>query len=206
MEGPKKSIQSTAPYKNKVAFVVLAIMIAVACCLFWMTRHGIRLRDEAADNMANQDLIAARPPPPSLPGELILKNYGASNRPEEDLTMMANAFSNLTLLIKGADPFRVGANEEFAAALRGRNRTQLRFLPDTHQAFNAQGQLVDRWKSPLFFHAVSHGRVDIRSAGPDRQMWTGDDLHRRYNGEFLRDGNLNRKSLFDEGPTEQTGR
>jgi hypothetical protein len=29
-------------------------------------------------------------------------------------------------------------------------------------------------------------RIDIRSAGPDREMWTADDLHRRHEGEFFR--------------------
>ncbi|MCX8499796.1 MAG: hypothetical protein ORN25_10545, partial [Caulobacteraceae bacterium] len=51
-------------------------------------------------------------------------------------------------------PQMAGA-EEIAAALRGKNRGQLRALPDDSRAFNAHGQLVDRWGSPLFFHAQS---------------------------------------------------
>jgi hypothetical protein len=45
---------------------------------------------------------------------------------------------------------------------------------------------VDRWQTPLFFHVSERSRIDLRSAGPDRQMWTEDDLHRRYNGEYRR--------------------
>jgi hypothetical protein len=127
------------------------------------------------------------PPVDPLPGEVILKDYAQpGTRPEDDLSSMAHAFSNLTLLIKGDSPFRLGANEEFAAALRGKNRDQLRFLPDSHPCFNAQGQIVDRWQTPLFFHVSERSRIDLRSAGPDRQMWTEDDLHRRYNGEYRR--------------------
>ncbi len=131
------------------------------------------------------------PPTPPLPGELILRDYAQpATRPEDDLSSLAHAFSNLTLLIKGDAPFRLGANEEFAAALRGRNRDQLRFLPDTHPCFNASGQLIDRWGSPLFFHVNDRTRIDLRSAGPDRQMWTRDDLHRRHDGQFHRGKDL----------------
>ncbi len=138
-------------------------------------------------------------PPLELPGDAILKNYALpSTRPQEDLEALAHTLSNLLLLIKGDSPFRMGANEEFAAALRGKNRTQLRFLSDTHRAFNAQGQLIDRWDTPLYFHALARDKVDIRSAGPDRQMWTADDLHRHYDGNFLKGEALNPKSLFQE--------
>lgn len=138
-------------------------------------------------------------PPLDLPGDAILKNYALpSTRPQEDLEALAHTLSNLLLLIKSDSPFRMGANEEFAAALRGKNRTQLRFLSDTHRAFNAQGQLIDRWDTPLYFHALARDRVDIRSAGPDRQMWTADDLHRHYDGQFLKGEALNPKSLFQE--------
>jgi hypothetical protein len=131
------------------------------------------------------------PPADPLPGEVILKDYALpSTRPEDDLSSMAHAFSNLTLLIKGDAPFRMGANEEFAAALRGKNRDHLRFLPDTHPCFNAQGQIVDRWQTPLFFHVTDRARIDLRSAGPDHQMWTEDDLHRRHNGEYQRGKDL----------------
>lgn len=127
------------------------------------------------------------PPTAPLPGEVILKGYAQpTSRPEDDLGSMAHAFNNLLLLVKGDSPFRMGANEEFAAALRGRNRDQLRFLPDSHPCFNAQGQLIDRWGTPLFFHVKDRSRIDLRSAGPDRQMWTADDLHRRHDGQFHR--------------------
>ncbi len=139
-------------------------------------------------------------PPPSqpLPGETILAGYGSKeSRPQDDLNKMAHTFSNLLLLIKGDNPFRMGANEEFAAALRGKNRTQLRFLPDQHAAINDRGQLIDRWGTPLFLHTRSRDKIDIRSAGPDKQMWTPDDLHRKYNGEFLKGAALESKSLFE---------
>ena len=123
----------------------------------------------------------------SLPGELILKTYASpSNRPEDDLQAMAHVFSNLQLLVKGGAPFRMGANEEFAAALMGQNAAKEVFLKAPHACLNEKGQLVDRWGSPLFFHVRDRSRIDIRSAGPDREMWTADDLQRQHEGEFFR--------------------
>lgn len=138
---------------------------------------------------------AAEPEPV---GAAILKDYGSPKRtPEQDLTDMAHALTNFALLVKGPNPLPLGANEEVAAALRGRNKAHLRFLPDQSTVFNQQGQVVDRWGTPLFFHAADAQRIDIRSAGPDRQMWTADDLHRRFDGTFVRGQALNAPSLFE---------
>jgi len=63
-------------------------------------------------------------------------------------------------------------------------------LPDQHAALNARGQLVDRWGTPLFFHALGNGRFEIRSAGPDRKLWTADDIHRNADGSFYNGAEL----------------
>lgn len=132
-------------------------------------------------------------------GERILAQYADPTRPpEDDLHGIARTLENFCLLVKGDNPIPLGANEEIAAALRGKNRGHLRALPDGHRAFNAAGQFVDRWDTPLFFHAQSRDRIDIRSAGPDRKMWTADDLHRRPDGRFLRGDALLAPSLFEE--------
>ncbi len=129
--------------------------------------------------------------------ERILATYADPARsPEEDLRDIVRTLDNFALLVKGENPLPLGANEEIAAALRGKNRGQLRALPDDSRAFNAQGQIVDRWGSPLFFHAESRARLDIRSAGPDRVMWTADDLHRKHDGRMLRGDALLPASLF----------
>ena len=139
------------------------------------------------------------PPPPQQPvGSEILKNYGkAIQSPQQDLSDMHHTLGNFSLLVKGTNPIPLGANEDIANALRGRNSAKLRFLPDDAPCFNTQGQLVDRWQSPLFFHANDLQRVDIRSAGPDRRMWTADDIHRRYDGQFIKGAALNAPSLFE---------
>ncbi len=77
-----------------------------------------------------------------------------ARRPEDDLTDLAHALGNFALLVKGDNPLPLGANEDIANALRGKNRTRgCAFCRTLIRAFNAQGQLVDRWGTPLYFHA-----------------------------------------------------
>lgn len=190
------------PNLLSLAVLVLSVIFAGKCLWQmpqWHQEQSAVAETEAAIQTQPQGQAETQAHQGPLPGDAILKNYAQpSTRPQEDLEALAHTFSNLLLLIKGDSPFRMGANEEFAAALRGKNRTQLRFLSNTHRAFNAQGQLIDRWDTPLYFHAIARDRVDIRSAGPDRQMWTADDLHRHYDGSFLKGEAMNPKSLFQD--------
>jgi hypothetical protein len=65
----------------------------------------------------------------------------------------------------------VGTNEEITKALQGDNPKQI----ETNR-ISAHGELVDPWGTPLFFHQLSAKDMEIRSAGPDKIMWTSDDL------------------------------
>jgi hypothetical protein len=75
----------------------------------------------------------------------------------------------------GANP--VGDNAEITASLNGRNPRQSVFLnPDDGLRMNERGELVDNWGTPFFFHQLSRTEMEIHSAGPDRKMWSQDDL------------------------------
>jgi hypothetical protein len=69
-----------------------------------------------------------------------------------------------------------GTNAEITAALTGRNPLHLALIPPDHGALNRAGELCDRWGTPFFFHAESATRMEIRSAGPDRKLWSEDDV------------------------------
>ena len=69
-----------------------------------------------------------------------------------------------------------GTNAEIMKAVMGGNPKGARLGPPENQSLNAEGELVDRWGTPLFFHQMSKTSMDIRSAGPDRVMWTDDDI------------------------------
>lgn len=181
------------PPGMKAKLLVLALVAAlVAAFWFWMFWAGIHQVGESIRALPEKaakaiEAAAKLQSDRQLPGAEILKNYASpSTRPEDDLQAIAHVFSNLRLLVKGDAPFRMGANEEFAAALMGKNAAKEVFLMAPHACLNANGQLVDRWGSPLFFHVRDRDRIDIRSAGPDGDLWTEDDLQRQHEGEFFR--------------------
>lgn len=77
--------------------------------------------------------------------------------------------------VYGENP--VGENSEITAALRGKNPKHVNFIADdSGLRVNAQGELIDAWGTPFFFHQLSGQVMEIRSAGADRKMWTYDDL------------------------------
>lgn len=150
-------------------------------------------------------LIGSPANPPSqtqlLLGETILRDYAnPKTSPENDLTALAHLMNNFSLLVKSAADRPLSANEDWAAAFRGLNPAHERFLPETHVALDAHGRLVDRWGTPLFFHALGQRRFDLRSAGPDKKLWTEDDIHRNADGSFRRGAALNPASLMEPVP------
>jgi hypothetical protein len=186
----------------RIIFLALFVITDMLMILYWFRRlsEAKLSKGPPPSSVASHSAEHAKP----LLGESILAHYADPSRaPEEDLTWMSRALGNFALLVKGDNPIPLGANEDIANALRGKNRAQFRFLPDQHPAFNAQGQIVDRWGTPLYFHAVSRDRLDIRSAGPDRIMWTADDVHRRHDGRFLHGEALLAPSLLDAGVTKE---
>jgi hypothetical protein len=92
-----------------------------------------------------------------------------------DLHLVADVLENFrSNFPRDGNP--VGSNAEITAALTGRNKLRYAALPPDHPAINRDGELCDRWGTPFFFHAESGTRMTIRSAGPDKKMWTADDL------------------------------
>lgn len=118
-----------------------------------------------APRLSQQAAVATEPIPDtpestSLPPETILENVRTTIR------QYASEF--------GENP--VGTNPEITSALQGDNPKHINFLKQDGSRVNAKGELVDAWGTPYFFHQISGREMEIRSAGPDRIMYTGDDF------------------------------
>ena len=75
----------------------------------------------------------------------------------------------------GGNP--VGTNPEITKSLNGDNPRHATFIhPEDGLRINDRGELIDPWGTPFFFHQLSAREMEIHSAGPDRVMWTADDL------------------------------
>jgi hypothetical protein len=113
------------------------------------------------------------PPPPS-------PSAPVADTPESTTLPPATILENMrTTIHQYGSAFRenpVGTNPEITAALQGDNPKHINFLKQDGNRVNAIGELVDAWGTPYFFHQISGHEMEIRSAGPDRVMYTGDDL------------------------------
>lgn len=67
-------------------------------------------------------------------------------------------------------------NPQWMNALRGSNPGRLPILPSDHPRLAPDGSLLDAWSEPFFIHQVSPSQIQIRSAGPDRSLFTTDDI------------------------------
>ena len=90
---------------------------------------------------------------------------------EQDLETLQEVF-RLHARVHGGPP--EGLNQDIAAHLTGENSAGSILFPPDHRAL-ANGALIDRWGTPFWFHQVSPALTEIRSAGPDRQLFTSDD-------------------------------
>ncbi|MBS0659798.1 MAG: hypothetical protein JSR82_16275 [Verrucomicrobia bacterium] len=70
----------------------------------------------------------------------------------------------------------VGTNAEIMRALMGGNPKGATLGPFEGASLNGEGELLDRWGTPYFFHQLSKDRMEIISAGPDRKLFTPDDV------------------------------
>lgn len=94
---------------------------------------------------------------------------------DHDLEILQSLLAFFRTSNGGANPDG-GLNVEIVAALRGKNPNHFAVLPPDLPVFNAEGELLDRWGTPYWFHPISRTVVEIRTAGPDKKLWSPDDI------------------------------
>lgn len=81
----------------------------------------------------------------------------------------------LTALQRNAGP-PIGDDRDLVRVLTGRNPLHLTVIPATNPAISPQGRLLDRFGTPFLIHPLSSRSFQVRSAGPDRKLFTPDDV------------------------------
>jgi hypothetical protein len=116
----------------------------------------------------------AAPPvaPPAEPEGLTPQEIQTVRDAIDNLEFVFRDFANAL----GGNP--VGTNAEITTALRGDNLKQLKLEIPAGSSVSPDGELCDPWGTPWFFHQLSSRKMEIRSAGKDRQLYTGDDFVR----------------------------
>jgi hypothetical protein len=160
--------------------VVVAALAAIFAWIFWPSEdHSVRA---VTLNRSRPVVVAPRPYPiaPKL-----------DHSPPEERSELADQLNSPTGTVQSdlkivqaiIDAYRsnlhenpVGTNNEITAALSGKNSLRIALISSDHPAINLKGELCDRFGRPFFFHQLSGTQMEVRSSGPDRQMWNDDDV------------------------------
>jgi hypothetical protein len=101
--------------------------------------------------------------------------HSTETQPIRDLEIVQEFLTLYSRAFKEGMP--IGGNADITAALTGKADTSRpgRLFPDAHRSIR-NGQLTDRWGTPFWFHPNSSNQMEIRSGGPDKEMFTLDDV------------------------------
>ena len=115
-----------------------------------------------------------RPHPASRPLADLLNAPAAD--PAQDVATLHRIIVLYQRALHNRQGTPIGDDIDLARALTGHNPMRQTFLPPDHPALSANGHLIDRWGTPYHLHPRGNGAYEVRSAGPDRQLFTSDDL------------------------------
>jgi hypothetical protein len=165
----------------RLGLVGLILLFGGILCLF-ILRPGLRPGERVVDmlgtravaaSLAQKPLAGSFPAAPESRSELADLLNSPSTDVHSDLSLVNAIFIAYRSAVKDLDP--VGENRDITSVLLGRNKVGFAFIPADCPALNTKGELCDRWGTPYFFHQISGEKMEIRSAGPDRELWNGDD-------------------------------
>jgi len=170
--------QRPGPYILTLLVLVLAVLVA------WMFKavnspEIARALQQKAKAQAAKPSVSNTHPPRPAPVFIDPVHQAQADRlnaPEhtarEDLEIVAE-FIDVYRKALGGNP--IGQNDDITAALTGTGGHQGRVFPPNNPAIR-DGKLVDRWGTPYWFHPESGTKMEIRSAGPDKDLFTSDDV------------------------------
>lgn len=165
--------------KTRRAQVAAATLLIAAALLGWLLTRPPAPGPAAPPSPplpASRAAVGAERFTEDLSAEF-LQGYGLTgSTPEKDLQQVKDLVDAFVRSVKIPGALPTGSNRELVAALAGENAHRIRFLDPAGRFLNPDGELVDRWQVPVFFHFVEADDVGVRSAGPDRVMWTADDV------------------------------
>jgi hypothetical protein len=166
-----------------IALILGALWFLMQRQLQQLTQHSPS--PPQTDEATNPPPASATPPAEVPIGDKILADYlSPQQTAKQDLQILRRLLDTYFIAVKSTDALPMSANEEIIATLAGQRKNKLPFLTLPHPAINAQGQLIDRWGSPVHFHQLAQKQYEIRTAGPDRTPYTDDDLVINPQGRF----------------------
>ena len=168
----------------RVVAAVLLVAVGIGVVSQWHTQRGEAVAEPKSVAVVQSEATMERPATTKTLTDRLVAYvddpvvgglWDPAGSVERDMEIMSLVFETWQSNFPGlGNPG--GENHEITAALMGDNRLKLELIPPDHPAINAAGELCDRWGTPLFFHQLSGEEMELRSAGPDREHCTDDDV------------------------------
>lgn len=164
--------------RNPLVALIALIAMGIAVVTLWPRYTAPQADGKEIEGGLRSGTAAVLSPRPAPVSRIIAETErlnASETSPHEDTAVIWELIRVFRHNAKG-NP--VGDNDEITAQLLGRHPRSpaIALINPRSPAIDPQGQLVDRWGTPYFFHALSANHMEIRSAGPDRKMWTADDV------------------------------
>ena len=167
-----------SPPPARIALITAtAVAVAFGTSFLWLRHSASRLPAPPRDAHAS-----AKPkPPPPVPLPVVqhemAEEYSQliTNPNQSPESRIGNVLSVLELYRQACGGMPGGHNEIIVSSILGSNEKNVQLLPGNSPAIQ-RGELVDEWGTPYWFHGMTDRDVEIRSAGPDRDLFTSDDI------------------------------
>ena len=185
-----RAVQRAAPFWTVTRLRVAAIVVIIAVSIFVFLKTQKVEQSEVVGAQPSDTQFPLREP---VKSKTIFPSDSANAAPVEGQDAQAhlelsavpasterqNAVDQVVFVLRdyrlALSQNPTGTNAEITSCLMGNNLKQTRFeIPEGSRVEN--GEMCDFWGTPYFFHQIDALTMEIRSAGPDRQMWTGDDI------------------------------
>lgn len=159
--------------KVSSAIVLIVILIIVGALYFVPDRMTTSVPPMSRSGISPN----GAPVIPSRPGDVLLDGYGIDGTsPLEDVRKIHRVITSYFSVVKDATIYPIGGNRDLTAVLLGENLNREAMISEDNPALGPEGELIDRWRTPLFIHPMGAKSLEVRSAGPDTEMFTADDL------------------------------
>ncbi len=161
----------------------LGFLVALVLAILWVVKLTSQVPDQSAGVDEDPTGEAASGQTSSSSSLRVLSKswfemeYGTEDTTTiHDLEIVSSTLTESQTMIKDFTSYFLPDNAAITAFLSGGNRDRLAWIRPGHKAIGRDGELMDRFGTPLFFHRETGTRFQIRSAGNDRTMWTDDDV------------------------------
>lgn len=174
--------------KRPGPYLLMLLLVVLGILTYWMLRA---LTDpailEAVQKTKASRQVGPPEPYPSLPAArpvtpateeldpviaaMHQEMTQSETPPERELEIIQELIS---LQQRGIGNTSLGDNGDITLALVG-EAGKSAWLPRTSPRLR-DGQLLDRWGTPYWFHPNSANQMEIRSAGPDKNLFSPDDV------------------------------